>query len=71
MTVDRRRTAHRKGSYGDAGVDGDLRRVDAVLDALGRREPVSGGDPAVRVLAALAADVDGQWLSSVSITPST
>ncbi len=46
-------------------------RTDAVLDALARREPVGGTDAAIRLLGALVADVDGQWLSSVSITPST
>ncbi|MEO3808896.1 hypothetical protein ABGB17_07815 [Sphaerisporangium sp. B11E5] len=45
-------------------------RTDEVLDALARREPVPGGDAAVRLLRALAEDVD-QRLSSVSITPST
>ncbi|WP_214414872.1 anti-sigma-D factor RsdA [Sphaerisporangium fuscum] len=47
-------------------------RTDALIDALARREPVDGHDDdvAVRLLGALAADVD-QRLSSVSITPST
>lgn len=45
--------------------------TDAVIDALARREPVGEhDDPAVRLLRALTDDVD-QWLSSVSITPST
>ncbi|ETK33205.1 hypothetical protein MPTA5024_25715 [Microbispora sp. ATCC PTA-5024] len=52
-------------------MEGDVMRTDAVLDALARREPVAGGDPAVRLLGALVADVDSQRLSSVSITPST
>jgi hypothetical protein len=71
VTTKRRRTARLLGSYGDADVEGDVRRTDAVLDALARREPVRGADDAVRLLEALAADVDGQRLSSVSITPST
>jgi hypothetical protein len=72
VTTKRRRTAGIIGSYGDADVEGDVMRTDAVLDALARREPViPGGDPAVRLLGALAADVDSQRLSSVSITPST
>lgn len=71
MTTKRRRTARLFGSYGDADVEGDVARTDAVLDALARREPVGGADPAVRLLGALVADVDSQRLSSVSITPST
>ncbi|WP_157099694.1 MULTISPECIES: anti-sigma-D factor RsdA [Microbispora] len=71
MTTKRRRTPRHLGSYGDADVEGDVMRTDAVLDALARREPVAGGDPAVRLLGALVADVDSQRLSSVSITPST
>ncbi|WP_344863159.1 hypothetical protein [Planomonospora alba] len=46
-----------------------MAETDAVLQALARREPVPGPDPAVRLLAALVEDVD-QCLSSVSITPS-
>ncbi|WP_433499644.1 hypothetical protein ACQP1K_04780 [Sphaerimonospora sp. CA-214678] len=51
--------------------------ADVVLDALARRQIVEWeADPAVRLLAALVADVDdagvGDYrLSSVSITPST
>jgi hypothetical protein len=50
-------------------------RTDTVLDGLARRDPAPGGDEgtgdvAVRLLRALAEDVD-QRLSSVSITPST
>ncbi|WP_055482822.1 hypothetical protein [Sphaerimonospora mesophila] len=52
--------------------------ADVVLDALARREIVEwAADPAVRLLAALVADVDDVGdvndyrLSSVSITPST
>ncbi|WP_170990777.1 hypothetical protein [Herbidospora galbida] len=49
--------------------------VDAVLDALARREAVRSADPAILVLKALIADVDSiqevQRLSSVSMTPST
>ncbi|GAB3885545.1 anti-sigma-D factor RsdA [Microbispora bryophytorum] len=71
MTTKRRRTARHIGSYGDADVEGEVMRTDAVLDALARREPVGGTDAAIRLLGALVVDVDGQWLSSVSITPST
>ncbi|MBX6385172.1 MAG: hypothetical protein IRZ07_19750 [Microbispora sp.] len=67
----RRRRARRFVSYGDADVEGDVARTDAVLEALARREPVSGTDAAIRLLGALVADVDSQRLSSVSITPST
>ncbi|MEV7967737.1 hypothetical protein AB0O34_17380 [Sphaerisporangium sp. NPDC088356] len=46
-------------------------RTDATIDALARREPVGEHeDRAVGLLRALTDDVD-QWLSSVSITPST
>ncbi|WP_157555535.1 hypothetical protein [Herbidospora yilanensis] len=49
--------------------------VDAVLDALARREVVRSADPAILVLKTLIADVDSiqeaQRLSSVSMTPST
>jgi hypothetical protein len=58
-------------SYGDADVEGEVARTEVVLDALARREPVPGADPAIRLLGALVADVDSQRLSSVSITPST
>ncbi|WP_169985230.1 MULTISPECIES: hypothetical protein [unclassified Microbispora] len=71
MTTKRRRTARHLRSYGDADVEGDVMRTDAVLDALARREPVGGTDAAVRLLGALVVDVDSQRLSSVSITPST
>ncbi|MEU7877459.1 anti-sigma-D factor RsdA [Microbispora bryophytorum] len=71
MTTKRRRTARHLGSYDDADVEGEVMRTDAVLDALARREPVGGTDAAIRLLGALVVDVDGQWLSSVSITPST
>ena len=71
MTTKRRRRVRHPRSYGDADLEGDVTRTDAVLDALARREPVGGTDAAVRLLGALAADVDSQRLSSVSITPST
>jgi hypothetical protein len=50
-------------------------RSDDVLGVLSRREHDEGygfgrADPAIRLLTALVDDVD-QWLSSVSITPST
>lgn len=67
----RRRTAGLPGSYGDADMEGDVTRTDALLDALARREALSGTDAALRLLGALVADVDSQRLSSVSITPST
>ena len=61
------RPLRRRGSPSDP----DVLRTDALIDALARREPVAGQvDAAVAVLRALTADVD-QWLSSVSITPST
>ncbi|MBB2909494.1 hypothetical protein FHS43_000740 [Streptosporangium becharense] len=49
-----------------------MAETDAVLEALSRRAPLTtaSGDPAVRLLSALADDVD-QRCSSVSITPST
>ncbi|WP_262849599.1 hypothetical protein [Sphaerisporangium corydalis] len=51
--------------------DPEVLRTEAVLDALARRGPVGApADPAVSLLRALTDDVD-QWLSSVSITPST
>ncbi|GII75613.1 hypothetical protein Sru01_05950 [Sphaerisporangium rufum] len=51
--------------------DPDVRRTDEIIDALARRRPVGeDADAVVRLLRALAADVD-QRLSSVSITPST
>jgi hypothetical protein len=51
--------------------DPEVLRTDAIIDALSRREPAGEhGDPAVSLLRALTGDVD-QWLSSVSITPST
>ncbi|GGO06609.1 hypothetical protein GCM10010116_13050 [Microbispora rosea subsp. aerata] len=71
MTTKGRRTARHLASYGDADVEGDVMRTDAVLDALARREPIADADAAVRLLGALVADVDSQRLSSVSITPST
>ncbi|WP_344952119.1 hypothetical protein [Sphaerisporangium flaviroseum] len=45
-------------------------RTDAIIDRLSRREPVGEQDAVVTLLRALTDDVD-QWLSSVSITPST
>ena len=53
------------------GVRGSYDDVDVLLDSLGRRELVRSTDPALRLLSALIEDVDSQWLSSVSITPST
>ncbi|GAA4581089.1 hypothetical protein GCM10023194_11310 [Planotetraspora phitsanulokensis] len=71
-TKRRRRPARFLGSYGDADVEADVLRTDAILDGLARREPVaSGADAAIRLLGALVADVESQRLSSVSITPST
>lgn len=63
----------------------EVRAADAVVEALARRAvPPDPADPAVRLLAALIADVDehggpadlccddaGQWRSSASMTPST
>ncbi|WP_424529094.1 hypothetical protein ACOZ38_05705 [Sphaerisporangium viridialbum] len=61
------RSVRKRGSE----TDPDVLRTDAVIDALARREPVGEQeDPAVSLLRALTDDVD-QWLSSVSITPST
>lgn len=59
-----------------AHVEGDVAFTDVVLDALARRELVvaSETDPAVRLLGALAIDVDDvndYRFSSVSMTPST
>jgi hypothetical protein len=71
VTTKRRRTARHLGSYGDADVEGEVLRTDALLDALARRELVGGADAAIRLLGALVVDVDSQRLSSVSITPST
>ncbi|WP_214326941.1 hypothetical protein [Nonomuraea sediminis] len=45
-------------------------RTEALLDALARGEQPDLADPAVRLLAALRADVT-QRRSSVSMTPST
>jgi hypothetical protein len=45
-------------------------RTDAIIDALSRREPIGEHHAAVSLLRALTDDVD-QWVSSVSITPST
>ncbi|WP_158088708.1 hypothetical protein [Thermoactinospora rubra] len=49
----------------------DLQATDELLTAVSRGE-VAGGDPAVRLLAALVADVTetAQRRSSVSMTPS-
>lgn len=58
-----------------AHAEDDVTLTDAVLDALARREPAAApvADPAVRLLGALAADVDdaSDYRLSVSMTPST
>ncbi|GAA3841832.1 hypothetical protein GCM10022226_75480 [Sphaerisporangium flaviroseum] len=60
------RSVRTRGSESDS----EVLRTDAIIDRLSRREPVGEQDAVVTLLRALTDDVD-QWLSSVSITPST